>query len=138
MANVKMAHRSDIGRARNIVNCLLDELEQMVGQEQVERLMVLGDLLRSEDESGKDRLNDLYHQIISLPGRSKAMKDLTASLQSLVGMERTAYGMDDKQLGVAGGVIKDMTDAERAVRLANLLKSPNAAGALAQVLGGGQ
>ncbi|MEG0939711.1 MAG: hypothetical protein RSE32_13595 [Comamonas sp.] len=135
VANVKMAHRRDIGRARNIVNSLLDELEVMVGQEQVERLMVLGDLLRSEDENGKDRLNDLYHQIISLPGRSKAMKDMTASLQALVGMERTAYGMDDKHLAATGGVIKDMTDAERAVRLANLLKSPNAAGALAQVLG---
>lgn len=135
VANVKMAHRSDIGRARNIVNSLLDELEVMVGQEQVERLVEMGELLRREDESGKDRLNDLYHQIISLPGRSKAMKDMTASLQALVGMERTAYGMDDKHLAVAGGVVKDMTDAERAVRLANLLKSPNAAGALAQVMG---
>lgn len=138
VANVKMAHRKDIGRARALVNGLLDELEGMVGKERVELLVELGDLLRNEDENGKDRLNDLYLQIISLPGRSKAMKDLTASLQSLVGMERTAYGMDDKQLGVAGGVIKDMTDAERAVRLANLLKSPNAAGALAQVMGAGQ
>lgn len=135
VANVKMAHRRDIGRARNIVNSLLDELEVMVGQEQVERLVEMGELLRREDESGKDRLNDLYHQIISLPGRSKAMKDMTASLQALVGMERTAYGMDDKHLAAAGGVVKDMTDAERAVRLANLLKSPNAAGALAQVMG---
>lgn len=135
VANVKMAHRSDICRARNIVNSLLDELEVMVGQEQVERLVEMGELLRREDDSGKDRLNDLYHQIISLPGRAKAMKDMTASLQALVGMERTAYGMDDKHLAAAGGVIKDMTDAERAVRLANLLKSPNAAGALAQVMG---
>lgn len=135
VANVKMAHRRDIARSRGIANSLFDELEQMVGQEQVALLMELGDLLRSEDENGRDKLNDLYHQIISLPGRSKAMKDLTASMQSLVGLERIAYGMDDKQQLVAGGVIKDMTDAERAVRLANLLKSPNAAGALAQVLG---
>ncbi len=94
VANVKMAHRSDISRARAIVNGLLDELQEMVGSDNATLLQELGDLLRSEDENGKDRLNDLYQQIISLPGRSKAMKDLTASLQSLVAMERTAYGMD--------------------------------------------
>lgn len=94
VATVKMAHRGDISRARSIVNGLLDELQHMVGADNVALLQSLGDLLRSEDENGKDRLNDLYHQIISLPGRSKAMKDLTASLQSLVTMERTAYGMD--------------------------------------------
>ena len=94
VATVKMAHRGDISRARSIVNGLLDELQHMVGAENAALLQKLGFLLRSEDENGKDRLNELYQQIISLPGRSKAMKDLTASLQSLVAMERTAYGMD--------------------------------------------
>jgi hypothetical protein len=137
VATVKMAHRTDIERARRILNGLLDEMEGMVGGETVHLLVELGDLLRQPDDQGRDKLNDLYQTIISLPGRSKAMKDLTASLQVLVGMERTAYGMDDKQGGVqAGGVTKDMTDAERAVRLANLLKgNPGAALALSSVLG---
>ena len=139
VANVKMAHRSDISRARAIVNGLLDELQEMVGSDNATLLQELGDLLRSEDENGKDRLNDLYQQIISLPGRSKAMKDLTASLQSLVAMERTAYGMDEKAQQLQGGVVKDMTDAERAVRLANLLsKSPGALTALHAGLKGEQ
>lgn len=102
VANVKMAHRSDISRARAIVNGLLDELQEMVGSDNASLLQELGDLLRSEDENGKDRLNDLYQQIISLPGRSKAMKDLTASLQSLVAMERTAYGMDKDEAKTPG------------------------------------
>ena len=102
VANVKMAHRSDISRARAIVNGLLDELQEMVGSDNATLLQELGDLLRSEDENGKDRLNDLYQQIISLPGRSKAMKDLTASLQSLVAMERTAYGMDKDEAKTPG------------------------------------
>lgn len=102
VANVKMAHRSDISRARSIVNGLLDELQEMVGSDNATLLQELGDLLRSEDENGKDRLNDLYQQIISLPGRSKAMKDLTASLQSLVAMERTAYGMDKDETKTPG------------------------------------
>lgn len=102
VANVKMAHRSDISRARSIVNGLLDELQEMVGSDNATLLQELGFLLRSEDENGKDRLNDLYQQIISLPGRSKAMKDLTASLQSLVAMERTAYGMDKDEAKTPG------------------------------------
>lgn len=107
VAKVKVAHRGDISRARAIVNGLLDELQEMVGSDNAALLQELGFLLRSEDENGKDRLNDLYQQIISLPGRSKAMKDLTASLQSLVAMERTAYGMDKdeaKTLGQQGFV----------------------------------
>lgn len=132
VANVKSAHRRDIGRARSIVNALFDELEGMVGDEKVALLEQLGEMMFNPDQYGKDKLNDLYHQIISLPGRSKAMKDLTASLQSLVGLERTAYGMDDKQQVVSGGVVKDMTDAERAVRLANVLsKNPAALAVLA-------
>lgn len=102
VANVKMAHRSDISRARAIVNGLLDELQEMVGSDNATLLQELGFLLRREDENGKDRLNDLYQQIISLPGRSKAMKDLTASLQSLVAMERTAYGMDKDEAKTPG------------------------------------
>lgn len=102
VAKVKVAHRGDISRARAIVNGLLDELQEMVGSDNAALLQELGDLLRREDENGKDRLNDLYQQIISLPGRSKAMKDLTASLQSLVAMERTAYGMDKDEAKTPG------------------------------------
>lgn len=102
VATVKMAHRGDISRARSIVNGLLDELQEMVGSDNAALLQELGFLLRREDENGKDRLNDLYQQIISLPGRSKAMKDLTASLQSLVTMERTAYGMDKDEAKTPG------------------------------------
>lgn len=102
VANVQLAHRKDISRSRAIVNGLLDELQEMVGSDNVTLLQELGFLLRSEDENGKDRLNDLYQQIISLPGRSKAMKDLTASLQSLVAMERTAYGMDKDEAKTPG------------------------------------
>lgn len=139
VANVKMAHRGDIGRARRLVNALLSELEGMVGEDNVALLETLGDLLRREDENGKDRLNDLYQQIISLPGRSKAMKHLSASLQGLITLERTAYGMDDKHQQVQGGVVKDMTDAERAVRLANVLsKNPSALAAMFAGQKGGQ
>lgn len=131
VACVKSAHRQDIGRARNLVNGLLDEIEGMVGEDNVALLDELGDMMRNPDQFGRDKLNDLYQQIISLPGRSKAMKDLSASLQGLITLERTAYGMDDKHQQMQAGVVKDMTDAERAVRLANVLsKNPGALAAL--------
>lgn len=96
VADIRLGHRRDIHRARALTNALLDELEQ---QTDVETLVVLRDLgvvLRAEDEGGRDKLNDLYHAIISLPERSKTMKVLAESLQKLVDMERLAFGMDAK------------------------------------------
>lgn len=96
VASVKLAHRKDIQRTRGITMRLLEELEYQTGAENVFLLEQLGDLLRSEDDRGQDRLNDLYHKIISLPGRAKTMKDLGESLRVLVALERQAFGLDDK------------------------------------------
>lgn len=96
VASVKLAHRSDIQRTRRITMALLDELECQTGAENVYLLGQLGDLLRSEDDFGRDKLNDLYHKIISLPGRAKTMKDLGESLRVLIALERQAFGLDDK------------------------------------------
>ncbi len=43
--------------------------------------------------------------VISLPERSKTMKALTESLKNLVGMEREAYGLDEKKPEQAPGEI---------------------------------
>lgn len=96
VADIRLAHRKDIHRSRRIVMSLLDELEYQTGAENVFLLEQLGELLRSEDKSGQDKLNDLYHKLISLPGRAKTMKDLGESLRVLVALERQAFGLDDK------------------------------------------
>ncbi len=133
---VRLAHRKDIQRSRGIVMRLLDELELQTGPENAELLEQLGDLMRREDDKGQDRLNDLYHKIISLPGRAKTMKDLGESLRVLVGLERQAFGMPDKSEGDGDGggspaAYRHMTDAERAVRLQRMLSSsPEAVAAL--------
>lgn len=97
VADIRLAHRKDIHRSRRIVMSLLDELEYQTGAENVFLLEQLGELLRSEDKSGQDKLNDLYHKLISLPGRAKTMKDLGESLRVLVALERQAFGLDDKE-----------------------------------------
>ena len=96
VASVKMAHRQDIQRARRITMSLLEELELQTGRDTVVMLEQLGEMLRSEDDKGQDKLNDLYTKVISLPGRAKTMKDLGESLRVLVALERQAFGLDDK------------------------------------------
>ena len=97
IADVRLAHRRDIQRARKITNSLLDELEQQADADTVALLEELGERMRNPDDNGIDRLNDLYHKMISLPERSKTMKTLAESLRLMVDMERTAFSMDDKE-----------------------------------------
>ncbi|EOK2809978.1 hypothetical protein ACJY85_000562, partial [Escherichia coli] len=62
----------------------------------VSALEKLGELMFDPDDKGQDKLNDLYHKIISLPSRVKSMKDLSDSLKTLIGLEREAYSIENK------------------------------------------
>lgn len=106
IASVRLGQRKDIQRSRSIVMRLFDELELQAGPENAMLLGELGELLRKEDDKGQDKLNDLYQKIISLPGRAKTMKDLGESLRVLVGLERLAFGMDDKSAAPADAFSK--------------------------------
>ena len=135
VADVRLAHRRDIHRARRLTNALLDELEKQTDPDTLAMLAEMGELLRAPDENGVDKLNDLYQKVISLPERSKTMKTLAESLQKLVDMERQAFGMDAKQAPESEqGRLKQMNDAERAVRLASILNSGQSAAALLTAL----
>jgi hypothetical protein len=96
VASVRLAHRKDIQRSRKIAMSLFDELEMMVGQENVKLLEMLGELMWSPDDKGNDKVNDLYMKIISMPGRVKSMKDLSDTLKTLIALERQAFGLDDE------------------------------------------
>lgn len=96
-AAVRLSQRKDIQRSRSIAMQLFDELEHQVGVANVELLEDLGELMRREDDKGQDKLNDIYHKIISLPGRVKSMKDLSDTLRTLIALERQAFGLDDKE-----------------------------------------
>lgn len=96
VASVRLAHRKDIQRSRKIAMSLFDELEMMVGHENVKLLEMLGELMWSPDDKGNDKVNDLYMKIISMPGRVKSMKDLSDTLKTLIALERQAFGLDDE------------------------------------------
>lgn len=96
LTNIRLGQRKDIQRSRKIAMSLFDELEHQVGIENVENLEKLGELLRTDDDKGRDALNDLYMKIISMPGRVKSMKDLSDTLKTLIALERQAFGLDDE------------------------------------------
>lgn len=95
IASVRISHRTDIGRYRKLANSLLEELEGMTDNRDL--FDQVGELLRSEDDNGQDNLNDLYQKVISLPSRTKTLKDLGDTLKVLIGLERQAYSIDDEQ-----------------------------------------
>lgn len=91
IATVRSSHRVDIGRARALCMALLAELEGATAD--VPALASLGEMMRTADENGTDKLNDIYRAVISLPERTKTMKALAESLKHLVAIEREAYGI---------------------------------------------
>lgn len=95
IAQVRGEHRVDIQRVRSLALTLLGELESQSAS--LEDLQTLGDLLRSEDDNGQDRRNDLYQKIISTPGRVDSAKKVAETLKHAITMEREAYGLDDKK-----------------------------------------
>lgn len=97
IASIQINQRKDIQRARNLCMGLFDELEHMIGLDNIALLDDFGDVMRKEDDKGQDKLNDLYMKIIQLPNRVKSMKDLGDTLKTLVGLEVQAYGLDKKQ-----------------------------------------
>ena len=89
IVNIKLAHRGDIRKSKNIVNSLFDELESTTDNREL--FEQLGELLRQESESGQDKLNDIYKKVISMPQRIDGVKKLTDALKTMIGLEREAY-----------------------------------------------
>lgn len=89
IVNVKLSHRKSIARQRTLVENLTAELEAQTAD--TELFAQLGELMRSEDSKGVDRLNDLYKKIIAFPQRIDSMKKLAETLKHLIYLEREAF-----------------------------------------------
>lgn len=109
IANVRMEHRSDIRRARNITNSLFDELGAECAD--IESFKKLGELLQSPDANGRDKLNEIYMAVISMPERVKSMKALSETLKNLIMLERQAYGIDDGDGSKTISQLSDLMDS---------------------------
>lgn len=89
IVNVKLSHRKSIARQRTLVETLTTELETQTAD--TELFAQLGELMRSEDSKGVDKLNDLYRKVIAFPQRIDSMKKLAETLKHLIYLEREAF-----------------------------------------------
>ncbi|EOJ3027414.1 TPA: hypothetical protein N3Y92_005049 [Klebsiella pneumoniae] len=109
VAAVRMEHRGDIRRAREITNALFDELGAECAD--VASLRKLGELMLEPDENGRDKLNEIYHSIISMPERVKSVKALSEALKNLIGLERQAYDIDGPEGDNSVKQLSDLMDS---------------------------
>ena len=93
--HVRMGHRKDIGRARNLFSRLLDELELTTDNRAL--FEQLGEMLDGSAPGKPDKLNEIYRKVISMTGRVDSAKKLTEMLEKVVRLEREAFGIDKDQ-----------------------------------------
>lgn len=92
-ANIMLAHRRDVPIARDLVMALLAECKATTDSREL--FEQLGELMRSPDEKGIDKLNDLYQKVVSLPGRVDSAKKLAEAIKTLVELERKVFKIED-------------------------------------------
>ncbi|MCH5583126.1 hypothetical protein [Pseudomonas syringae] len=92
VADIRMAHRKDISRSRRLAIKLLEELEGMTDER-----ATLQELIAQlkEGEDADTAMLDLATKMMSLPNRTKIMKEIAEALRVLFALERQAYGIDD-------------------------------------------
>lgn len=125
LANVQLTQRKDVSRARTLAMSLLAELETET--DNLALFQELGEILRSEDDKGSDKRNDLYQKVISGAGRVDSMKKLADTLKTLIGLEREAYGMTDEAPPVAPSVVVNNAPSATLAEIQQVLRESAAA-----------
>jgi len=94
LATVQLSHRRDIGRGRNLVMRLLDELEHQTANPDLYEGLLTALEAETDDPKRRRKLQETFHRAMSLGGRASTMKQLADSLRILIAAEREAYGLD--------------------------------------------
>lgn len=102
VAQVDLSGRRDVGGSLDAARSMLGELSGLCDPKFRERLEWLGEVM---DESGldysgkmvKDRVNELYRYIISLPGRIKMIKEMAAAHGVYIPLQRKIYKLDSDE-----------------------------------------
>lgn len=93
-ADVILAHRTDVSRARKMVNSMLAELEASgLDPEEIRVLTEFADVLSAGDEKSDALALSVFLKASGLGERADIMKKLADSLVKLVAAERTIYGI---------------------------------------------
>lgn len=104
IADKVLEQRSDIKRARAIVQKLWDMVEAEL--DQPGEFRQLGEMMANPDENGIDKLNDMYHAAIGLPQQIKNAKLLADALKVLIELERKVLRIKDDPEPAATVVLK--------------------------------
>ncbi len=132
---VILAHRTGLRAITDVKQALLSQISQAA--ELLPDLDEVIEMARSPDENGIDRANDALRKAMSRSALVDDLKKLADVDEKVRKGEREAFGLDvASDADVSGNAsTKDMTDAERAVRLARALNdSPDAMQALVAAL----
>lgn len=96
LAAVKLSHRRYAARSRGVAEKMLDELEALAGDDR-DLYPKIAQLIKTR-QMDNGRLQQAFNHIASLPGRIKALRDLTEVMKGVVALERQSYAMDDASI----------------------------------------
>lgn len=135
LAGVIRGQRKDIGRLRGLVDLLVVQVEAML--QNSELFGQVAELCHAPDDSGVDRLNDLYRKVIGVPQQTDTTKKLAETLRILIELERKVFKLDDgadpveaAARGAAQGAAQGSSEASKSM-LAELLDELKGDGAAA-------
>ncbi len=96
IAQVRIAHRKDIARSRNLFAKLIEEVEELTNKDLQQNLQQMLDQLLDD---GCIEFFDAVaiQKTLSLNNRIGQLRQLTDSLKTVVALERQAYNMDNAQ-----------------------------------------
>lgn len=117
---VILGHRRDIQDTRNVAASLLDELT--ASKMLVEEQDLLVEILAGEGAEPVDisRARAVVRKALDLGARVSSVKALAETFSKLQVMERVAFSLDDDKPDETDKSFR-MTDAERAVRIFNIM-----------------
>lgn len=93
-ASIRISHREDIGKARQLSMMLFEDLKAQIGADNRQRLEDLFIAALQADVVDASQL-EAYERVTSLSNHVRVMKDLADIMTKFVTLERQAYGLDD-------------------------------------------
>lgn len=124
---VILSHRTGLQALTDVKRTLLLQISQAA--QNLPDLQEVVEMVRKPDENGVDRANDALRKAMSRSALVDDLKKLADVDEKVRKGEREAFGLDAAADGDATGqaATKDMTDAERAVRLSRAINDSPAA-----------
>jgi len=123
---VILSHRSRLGRIAAVAGTLITQIEQAA--QHMPDLAEVIEMVRQPDDNGIDKANDALRRAMDRPQLVDDLKKLAEINERVIKGERQAFRLDeaDADTDKPKGTDKTLTDAERAVRLYNLLTKAKA------------